>query len=165
MPHNKTTPSWKRAAREVERISKKELTPIDSGIKDVIIGLRALGLPTESSCIGHLGIWGAPHPWIQFYVPKGNRTYVQVRREVLHHQKTLQGILDSFYQAHNPKYFEDRISIHFFKNNRWGCFQLQSIGAQFLENCSPSIQARVLPHLRAEIKAFGQFLKTRITRS
>jgi hypothetical protein len=164
MPPNKTK-SWRSAAHEVEKISKREPTAIDPGIRDAVIGLRAFGLPTESSCIGHLGIWGAPHPWIQFQIPKEHRTYVQMRRELLRHQQTLQELIDGFYRSHRPKHFEDRLSTHFFKNNQWGCFHLQNIGAQFLENCPPSVQARAVRHLRSEIKAFGKFLKATITES
>lgn len=154
--------SWRAAARDVEEISKRSPTSIDPAIKEVVIGLRAFRLPTEASCIGHLKIWGAPYPWIQFRVAKGRKTYVQLRKLVLQHQKTLHELLDCFYREHQPQRFEDTLSTHFFKNNKWGVFSLQSVGAQFLEECPSSIQARIVPHLRAEMRAFGRFLHKQI---
>lgn len=154
--------SWQAATREVDKISKRSTTPVDRAIRDVVIGLRAFGLPTESSCIGHPGDWGAPYPWIQFFILPGGKRYALIRKKALYCQEVLQELLDRFYQQHRPRHFEDRLSIHFFKNNEWGCFHLQSFGAQFLENCSPSVQARTAAHLRSEMKSFGRFLKRQI---
>lgn len=151
--------SWQATVHEVDKISEYSSTPIDRAIREAIIGLRAFGLPTESSCIGHPGEWGAPYPWIQFLVPRKSRKHMATRRRALRYQEILQKLLDRFYQKHRPQYFEDRLSIHFFKNNKWGCFHLQSLGSQFLENCSPSVQARTAVHLQSEMKAFGKFLK------
>lgn len=162
MRHNLKSRSWRAATFEVMKISKDSPVPIDAAIRDVVIGLRAFRLPTASSCIGHLGIWGAPYPWVEFQIPRKRRPYTQVRKDALYHQEILQQLLNRFYKMHQPKYYEDTLSIHFFKNNNWGVFTLHSVGAQFLENCPPTVQARTVPHLRSEMRAFGKFLKAQL---
>lgn len=162
MPYNLKPQSWQAATREVMKISKGSPIPIDAAIRDVVIGLRAFRLPTVSSCVGHLGIWGAPYPWVEFQIPRKRRPYAEVRKDALHHQEILQWLLGRFYKEHQPKYYEDTLSIHFFKNNNWSVFTLQSVGAQFLENCPSSVQTRTVLHLRFEMRAFGKFLKAQL---
>lgn len=45
---------WDEVAIEVEGLVDKVGQPVDSGIKQLIIGLRCLGVPTAYSCEGHL---------------------------------------------------------------------------------------------------------------
>ncbi|MDP2864370.1 MAG: hypothetical protein Q8N73_01780 [bacterium] len=49
--------------REVETIKDRLEEPIDSKIKDLVIGLRRWGIKTEASCQGHL-LKGLPYPWV-----------------------------------------------------------------------------------------------------
>ncbi len=52
---------------EVDSIKDNCGMPIDSKIKELVIGLRANGITTEQSCEGHKNK-GVPYPWVD--IPK-----------------------------------------------------------------------------------------------
>jgi hypothetical protein len=52
---------WQKAADEIDKTVDRKGTPIDQGIKRMVIVLRLLGFRTENSCEGHLDR-GYPFP-------------------------------------------------------------------------------------------------------
>jgi len=49
--------------KKVDKIVDKQGLPIDSNIKELVIGLMAHGINTTGSCEGHKN-WGQPYPWV-----------------------------------------------------------------------------------------------------
>lgn len=54
---------WNAIEREVDRITDRLGKPIDQGIRETVIALKANGFGTTSSCEGHLD-WGSGYPWV-----------------------------------------------------------------------------------------------------
>lgn len=59
---------WERAKKEVEGAADMLGYGVDEGIKETIIALNTSGLPTSSSCEGHIGR-GFLLPWVQVSAP------------------------------------------------------------------------------------------------
>lgn len=136
------------------------LNEIERGILAPVQALRKLGIPTTASCEGHLGS-ETPFPWIEVAIPTGGNAFRTVRVTrllLLEAERSLWRALDQFYAA-NKTPFSARLHIFFFKNNRWGVFYLQSIGAQMIEGLSQRAQAKQLMSSRREFKAFARFLR------
>ncbi len=54
---------WNSITQQVDRIVDGLKEPIDAGIKEVIVGLKAHDFGTMGSCEGHLD-HGLPYPWV-----------------------------------------------------------------------------------------------------
>jgi len=64
----------KEVRKEVEEMSDKLGEPVDPKIKELVIGLRALGIETIHSCQGHSGEGhGLPYPWIDLQPKDANK--------------------------------------------------------------------------------------------
>jgi hypothetical protein len=66
---------------------------IDEKIKDLVIILNQLDIPTTGSCQGHIE-YGAPAPWIKITPPKENDGRVKNKMAKL---------LETFYKDHSPE--------------------------------------------------------------
>jgi hypothetical protein len=60
---------WEEKAREIKQTTEKLGHPIENGIKDVVIALNLVGLPTSASCEGHHN-WGLGAPWVEIAASK-----------------------------------------------------------------------------------------------
>lgn len=58
---------WEELSQKVDTWTDRLGKPIDPGIKEVVIALNLLGIPTRQSCEGHLD-WGLPYPWVDFEI-------------------------------------------------------------------------------------------------
>ncbi len=60
--------AWERTARAVGNVRDKLGLPVDAGIRDTVVVLNLLGLPTTQSCGGHVNATGhgLPAPWVDF---------------------------------------------------------------------------------------------------
>lgn len=59
---------WNSISQQVDRIIDSLHEPIDAGIKEVVVGLKAHNVGTMGSCEGHLDR-GLPYPWIDVGSP------------------------------------------------------------------------------------------------
>jgi hypothetical protein len=59
---------WKAKAAEIEKRTDALDSPIDRRIKDPVIALNLLGIPTAASCEGH-AMHGSAAPWIEIAAP------------------------------------------------------------------------------------------------
>ena len=64
--------------KEVEEMKDKLGKRLDSKIKDLVIGLRMLGIETLQSCEGHLD-WGNPYPWVMILSTNKNKVFQVVQ--------------------------------------------------------------------------------------
>ncbi len=55
---------WDQKAKEVDNWTDRMNLKVDKNIKDTVIVLNLLNIPTVQSCEGHLK-WGLPYPWIE----------------------------------------------------------------------------------------------------
>jgi hypothetical protein len=67
---------------------------IDKKIKNLVVALNDLGVPTTGSCEGHTD-HGSPAPWIKITPPAA--------ADPARIQKTVSVLLDSFYRNHIPE--------------------------------------------------------------
>lgn len=76
--------------KEVDEITDKTGLHINSKIKELIIGLRALGIETIAYCEGHLN-WGNPYPWVDIPIYQGEMlgylVSLQNRSKLENHRK------------------------------------------------------------------------------
>jgi hypothetical protein len=56
---------WQEVAQEVSRFADRLGRDLDPGIRDTVIALNILDVPTRQSCEGHLD-HGRPYPWVTF---------------------------------------------------------------------------------------------------
>ena len=61
--HTWPSASWEEAEAFARHIADSRGCAIDGGIRETVIALNLLGLPTCQSCEGHLD-YGLPYPWI-----------------------------------------------------------------------------------------------------
>jgi hypothetical protein len=52
--------NWQEVAQEVSTLTDPTGHPVDKEIEQLVIGLRCFGIPSYSSCAGHLGEENAP---------------------------------------------------------------------------------------------------------
>jgi len=147
---------WEGILEETHLPADKD---IDRGILSCVHALRRLRIPTIASCEGHLNS-ETPFPWIEIGIPMkdaGPQAARTARLLLLEAERRLWRSLDKFYRKRRPL-FPERLHIFFFKNNRWGVFYLQSIGAQMTENLLHGDQRLLLKSSRREFDRFTSFL-------
>ena len=89
--------------------------PIDEGIKETVVFLTALGIPTEGSCEGHID-HGYNGPWVDISYPNmpeerfiGEReTYEEIAKK---YNVSIEEIKKAFYDKSSP-YHQEIIKIH-----------------------------------------------------
>lgn len=66
--YNLKESAWEEQKKEVENWRDVHGEPIESGIRETIVALHAMGLSTSSSCEGHSD-HGVPAPWVHIEAP------------------------------------------------------------------------------------------------
>ncbi|MBX3466155.1 MAG: hypothetical protein KF878_04550 [Planctomycetes bacterium] len=179
---------WKHLERRADATTDERGTPIDPGIRGVVVGLWAHGLPTESSCEGHLlegvtdddpafGPFVAPYVSIEAPPPSPHPLEVepdvvaaspalreQARgwRVANHHlQVRLLALLERFLAGRAvPLHARLQLSP---TAHEWGTCELSFAGAQATRVAPREVQAARLAEYQAELAAFAAFLRQSVT--
>lgn len=163
---------WSEIADRIEKITDKLGMPIDAGVRESIIALRAFGINTDASCEGH-SERALPAPWISFSSKEngvlreklkevrneGNKDEERkisqiMRKNSILEQGKLILLLDEFYRDRIVPY-DVRLIITPIRGNT-----LESQGADLLEiETDESKRQQKSSEYKEEMKAFTDFLK------
>lgn len=182
---------WEATSRQVSRMTDTLGKPIDAGVFDTVVALNLHGINTTGSCEGHLD-HGIAAPWVDIGasgvrpmekqvflkmrefeqahetdMPKDQRWSIreaaeEAKQEVksLHYKERQKVVvfLDVFYQARFVP-FDTRLTLNPF----WigGC-RIESHGADYQEVLPLEEQRINLERYQEEMRAFTDFLKSRI---
>lgn len=126
--------------------------PIDKGIKEMVVALRAHNFETSGSCKGHISR-SCCYPWVHVELPKQKKK----RAETLARMKQLFG-----------EFYEDRYrgdaSVIITELGRGLTLRLQSRGGLLLDTMpreilTKKVRAKILKRYRKEMDDFRRFLK------
>jgi hypothetical protein len=147
--------------KELESIKDNLGKPIDEGIKETVLYLRAFGLPTDQSCEGHLNR-GLPAPWVEIYpeepAVKNWQENEEFRNKVLEEKKKLKNkaikLLEEFYK---DRKVENGIKLGL-RDIGYG-FRIQSNWLTQFEKNKGKVNKNWLTALKKEMADFTNFLK------
>lgn len=161
----------KEIEKEVENIADAEGRPIDPGIKETVIALKALEFPTCQSCEGHpaerpeeIEVKGhqsrAPWVWIESPGPKNLKesesTQKEWKRENLKHQSKMIELLDEFYKDREVAF---DVRLHIESRGIYGAFAITNQGADAVEGLPQVEQKEKRLVYQKEMQKFSDFLK------
>lgn len=154
---------WERITREVEQIADRLGHPVDDGIKQTVVALRAHQLETSASCEGHAD-QGAPFPWIEVSTaePQGWRESPEAKKAWLEanlrQREQVLGLLEIFYRQRRTQ-FDSRLIPE--PHGLFGAFRLVSLGAAQTPILSAAQIETQMRAFRKEMEDFTAFLTTR----
>ncbi|MCK4520457.1 hypothetical protein KAT95_01135 [Candidatus Parcubacteria bacterium] len=161
----------KEIEKEVKKIADAEGRPIDPGIKETVITLKALEFPTYQSCEGHpakrpeeIEVKGhqsrAPWVWIKSPEPKNLKESESVqkewKKENLKHQSRMIELLDEFYKDREVAF---DIRLHIESRGIYGAFAITNQGADVVEDLPQAKQEEGILVYQKEMQEFSKFLK------
>lgn len=167
--------TWQGVANTIARTTDSIGAPVDPGIRETVIALNALDIPTLASCEGHLD-HGAAAPWIDVGDPAarplakeafrlsqgaGDKEQTEQARLAafrlnLAVRRRLLALLDQFY-ADRCVSADIRLIIN---PAEWsGISRLESQGAAFQMVAESDERAHILASYQDEMSAFAAFLK------
>jgi hypothetical protein len=143
---------------------------IDSEIFDVVLGLNAFDMPTQTSCAGH-GNKKWTYPFVDIYTDNQHIKYNDYSPESIKRkeklikkniaiQARLIQLLKEFYK-NRKSIFEYMITPHTVID--WGEIRLKSIGADTLQNMTETQRTTELTKYQNEMHQFGAFLLKKYT--
>lgn len=153
--------------RQVEGITDGRGEKIDEGIRETVVYLNALDLPTTQSCEGHLreeGVTEGPStaPWVDIGStrPEGvepeDPVTERIHRENLLLQWKLLSFLDEFY-AKRQATADARLVFRLYDAE--GIIRLTNQGGDAVESLPRDRQTAKRAEYRAEMTAFTEFLR------
>lgn len=172
---------WQKFSTEVNETADKLGMPIDEGIKETVVALKANDFETTGSCEGHLE-HGVGSPWVDFQ-RKGIESLIDERYSVVEkyiknndeNNKDLDklndeiekknsvvinklfGFLDEFYSNRKVP-FDQRLIVHpYVIDNR-----LENQGATTIKSVPLEKRGDKLNEYKKEMNDFTQFLKKKI---
>lgn len=171
---------WEELVAEIDQIKDRLGKGIDEGIKEVVIGLRALDVNVTQSCEGH-DDHGTGGPYIDVESPLntsyenalepmyGNFDNKETKQKFddlvneieinnLNERKKLIGLLDEFY-ANRQTPYEVRLSISPMAR-AWSRLENQGVGLQKIEMDQEKKDLR-LKMFKTEMDDFRDFLKNK----
>jgi hypothetical protein len=168
--HLQKEEEWNRVALEVESIVDRLGKTIDTGIKETVIALKALGLETQGSCEGHLD-HGTKAPWVDIgSVPEDSarraltnaersetvpqRSTIEAREKIFAERTQILRLLDEYYGTHNPTSTSRLIPLF-----RLGETRIISQGYGIQEGLDEKEQAMMLSAYREEINRFTVWMR------
>ena len=151
--------------QEVLKLRDGNKQPIDPDIFDLIVGLRAFGVPTQYSCAGHKEK-NESFPYIDIYKddshisyddysPKMTRIKEKWIKENITAQSKLIDLLTEFYKNRKVEY-KYQISLHTVID--WSWARLKCIGSDLLQNMPSETFKKELLIYQKEMRMFGNFL-------
>ena len=161
----------KEIEKEVEKIADAEGMPIDPGIKETVIALKALEFSTYESCEGHpaehpeeIEVEGhqsrAPWVWIESLEPKNLKeselAQKEWKRENLKHQSRMIELLDEFYKDREVTF---DVQLHMDSRGIYGAFAITNQGADVVEAWPQAEQEKKRLVYQKEMQEFSKFLK------
>jgi len=164
---------WNKSAAEIDSVRDRLGKEVDSGIRETIIALCALGFKTTGSCEGHLD-HGLKGPWVDFGYyppeisekrrvavrtnqpldPQAERVISEISRELQEEQLQLISLLSEFYEHRNVP-FDERIILEFHGQDRT---RILSQGVEIQHARVSSEQEQKLQKYKKEMKEFTEFL-------
>ena len=151
------------ARKEVEKITDKLGTPVDTGIKETVAIFRALGITTSSSCAGHKDEEeGYAIPYIQVYAPapqgwkEDKQKQEQWKQANLKQREKLQPLLEEFNKSR--KTIQDA-RLYFRNIGLFGGFTVESIAK--IKSSSIPEAIEMITAFQKEMSDFTSFLKQR----
>lgn len=175
---------WAHLERRADATSDRRGTPLDPGIRGVVVGLWAHGISTESSCEGHL-LEGAPDddpafgpfvaPYVSIEAPPplphphevepdalaaspALREQARLWRRANHLlQARLLTLLERFHAGRTVP-FHARLQLSP-TAHEWGTCELSAAGAQATRVAPREVQVARLTEYQAEMAAFAAFLR------
>ena len=150
----------------------KSTQPIDSGILELVVGLRAFNIPTQSSCAGHKERNSA-FPHVQILAENEHIDFddyseqmMKIKKEWIREniiiQDKLINLLTEFYQTRKAEY-KYQISLHTMLD--WAGVVLKCIGSDLLQYMPPEKFKKELLKYQKEMKMFGKFLVKKYQKS
>lgn len=148
---------------EVDKIVDAEGMPIDSNIKETVVGLMALEFPTSASCEGHLEPeHGLGAPWVEISAPNEPEERFVGEKEIYqkiaekygisledvkrarHYQAYEEAVRETSKNEETPEYKKWR------QENKKLMDKVESLLTEFYKN------RKVAPNIRLEIEEFGE---------
>jgi hypothetical protein len=182
MVSQQKTQRWQEAEAWGHRVKDALGTPLDAGIRDLVIALHALDIQTLASCEGHLD-HGDAAPWVNIGArhPQAKQAYLALhaahqepdptQRRVLLEQveamklegkrahliecRKVLALLERFYASRSVP-AEVRLLL---QSSEWsGIMSLESQGAAYQDCIEEDERARCLVLYQQEMQAFATFL-------
>lgn len=163
--------SLQHLTKEVLKLNKTS-QPIDPGILDLLIGLRAFNIPTQNSCAGHKEKnWTFPYVDIHAddsHISFGDysKKMIKIKKEWIRENITIQNklinLLTEFYKTRKVAY-KYQISPHTMIDLGW--VRLKCIGSDLLQNMQAETSKKELLKYQKEMKMFGKFLMKKYRKS
>lgn len=163
--------AWGKITAKVDRIADKLGKPIDPGIKETVIALKAFGIITRQSCEGHFDR-GMNSPWVSTTSPRtarlkktlprptvetdpatereAEKCHEEANRHRYHSVSKLLNLLDEFYRVRRVPV--DQMLIVF---DQWLVCQ----GAYVLRLADEQTRHEKLRLYQEEMRFFTEFLK------
>ncbi len=163
--------------KELERIRQKLEEaednlgkPIEQGIFETVVMLRAFGLKTDQSCEGHSKEKRTKErkpsfsPWVDVHPhyperenwQKDERLRRKVEKEAQRHKRKMIELLDEFYEERKVS---PGVRICLTDKGIYGGFRLQSSGSEKLETLSDEKRKKKREVYKQEMEDFTDFLR------
>ena len=162
-----TDPGLVDIRHEVDQITDKLGEPIDQDVKDTVVALKALGLPTSQSCGGHLDR-GGNAPWVEVYPTEPETENWQendeLRQAVTEESDKIRDTLDSYLQ----EFYKDRETSDKTRLELSGVaygYRVQPVGLEWADGKKVERSQEELDRYRKEMKDFTQFLANKYQQS
>jgi hypothetical protein len=173
---------WDKLAAEIEAIVDGLGKPVDPGVKETLIALKASEINSTQSCEGHL-YRGIAAPWVDI----ADQEAVEMSKNVdwskeltdereIEERKTIRSVIErknlelcrkaieqltDFYQARSIP-FDRRLTL---QGRALGSARLESQGATIQKIADEETRKRKLAEYQEEMKAFTEFLKGKYFRT
>ncbi|MBU4512705.1 hypothetical protein KKD19_05735, partial [Patescibacteria group bacterium] len=152
----------RKIKEEVEKTKDRLGKPIEQGIKDTVVMLKAFKIEISQSCEGHIEKEEVSPPWIEIYPTEPEREdwtgdeelRSSVEKEGKEMRLKILNLLNEFYEQEKVP-FDQMLG---FKNVGYG-FRIQNNGAETLGLLDKKIQEEKVEIYKTEIERLTQFLK------
>ena len=173
---------WTDTEKKIKDIEDKYAFPIDTDVRELVVGLNAFDIPTRLSCEGHIDHTGTKGPFVT--VGRVHVSHIEnadTERQTAEKNREdfnrLTGYLTDFYtdrpvspeaqlvldEENDP--FAKRLNGGFLHNRGQVDFQLGMLETEQMDPEAAAEKSQTLQAFQTEIKDFGTFLKTEFLNS
>lgn len=129
---------WENMSLEVDSWCDGLGYPIDPNIKEVVVALNVLGIPTRQSCEGHLDR-ACPYPWVDVDISTPEIEKLEHERKLLNRRRLHQEeLIDNMFPELSPyeqwNTFEGELLADMFKALILLCDEIEKLQANQLKN-------------------------------
>ena len=148
---------WDEITSKVEGIRDGLGEPVDQGIKETVVALKALGFFTAQSCEGHLDR-GVAAPWVDIGFEEIEKDDINAESQslLLLEAAKMHNLLEEYYEGADTRH-DIRIIIKPYM----GRFRIESAGVFLQDINSEETKKQKLVEYKEEMSEFTSFLKSK----